>query len=102
MQAVRNYITCDAALPFSLLLASLFRPLSVLDGGRVIVGKESHQGWGTATGLLDLGESVLDLEQQLLGDGLGGDDLAGLGSNFGCHCGISAENGQVKLVQRLL
>lgn len=79
---------------FSLFLTGLLGPLGIFDSGRVLVCKECYQGRGTATSLLDLGKGFLDLEQQLLCDCFGRDDLAGLWGSLRRHGDATAEREQ--------
>lgn len=71
----------------SLLHACLLRPFCVLDGGGVVVGQErSETGLAIADGL----KGLLDLLEKAFSDGVGKNDLAGLG-NGGHDDGVGAE-----------
>lgn len=67
-----------------LLYAGLLRPLGVLESSRVVVGKEGNEGGLEDAAALDLGEGLVNLSQELLGNGVGQNDLARLG-DFGRH-----------------
>jgi hypothetical protein len=64
---------------YLLLLAGLLGPLGVLGGGGIVVGQEGGEGWLGGPLALRLDQHLMDLAEQLLGDGVGEDDLAGLG-----------------------
>jgi hypothetical protein len=70
---------------YLLLLACLLGPLGVLGGGGIVVGQESGEGWLGGPLALCLDQHLMDLAEQLLGDGVGEDDLAGLGDVCRCH-----------------
>lgn len=75
------------SLIYSLVLTCLLRPLGVFDSSRVVVSQEGSEGGLAIGAALDLLESILDLGQQALGNGIGHDDLTGLGDvRSGSHC----------------
>ena len=82
----------------SLGFASLLGPLRVHARGRVFVGEERSESRLLVDIALDFGERLLDLGQEALGDGLGGNDPAGLWGflcSHGCLSGSSDRVGDV-------
>jgi len=70
----------------SLLLASLLGPLGVLYSSRVVIGKKGRERRLLNTLCAHGAKGLLDLSEEVPGDGFGQHDLAGLGDGSFGHC----------------